>query len=116
MECDSKFDEPKKYAGMCTDPRNNQVGQVEQEHEHRLFNKVPPVNPELAKKLKEMAQVDPWGAYVAQCGTEAPAFDKNTPSNLKQLRWAIYKLVDRRLFGNTMKQEIEELFKEYTNS
>jgi hypothetical protein len=49
-----------------------------------------------------------------------PGFDKNTPGSLKQLRWAIYQMLDYPGLGLTaareLKQEVEELFKEYTNS
>ena len=52
--------------------------------------------------------------------TTKPEFDKNTPSSLKQLRWAIYEAVDHypskiKTMGS-LKMEIEALFKEYTNS
>lgn len=49
-------------------------------------------------------------------------FDRNTPESLKQLRWTIYELIEsfEGDYGKTvsvcLKQEVERLFKEYTNS
>jgi len=48
--------------------------------------------------------------------------DKNTPSSLKQLRWEIYDLIERyegdygRTISMTLRSEIEDLFKKYTDS
>ena len=51
-----------------------------------------------------------------------PAADKNTPENLKTLRWSIYELIDNyqadygKTIAGCLKQEVERLFREYTNS
>lgn len=49
-------------------------------------------------------------------------FDKNSPSSLKQLRWSIYELIEKyeadysKTISHLLKQGVEDLFKEYTNS
>jgi hypothetical protein len=54
--------------------------------------------------------------------TMAPAHDKNTPSALKTLRWSIYEVIERyeadygKTISGCLKQEVERLFQEYTNS
>jgi hypothetical protein len=48
-----------------------------------------------------------------------PSADKNTPTSLKQLRWAIYEAVDNhhaRTSSTDLNKKIEDLFKEYTDS
>ena len=59
--------------------------------------------------------------HVTYTGTDIPV-DKNTPESLKTLRWSIYEVIDRyegdlgKLIKYTLMQEVESLFKEYTNS
>lgn len=54
--------------------------------------------------------------------THPSGFDKNTPGSLKNLRWAIYEMIDSysgdicKLLRMTLQQRVEELFKEYTES
>ena len=54
--------------------------------------------------------------------TAPPAYDKNTPGALKTLRWAIYELIETyeadysKTISGILKQGVEDLFKEYTNS
>lgn len=83
---------------------------MDYKHEHRVYKEIPQVNPELKAELDKL--------HDAADGT-TQGFDKNTPSSLKQLRWAIYDVVDRchaRTSSTELNQKIEELFKEYTNS
>ena len=54
--------------------------------------------------------------------TAPSAYDKNTPESLKQLRWAIYEIIESydsnygKTISGCLRQEVERLFKEYTNS
>ena len=54
--------------------------------------------------------------------TQPSGFDKNTPGSLRNLRWAIYEMIDSysgdicKLLRMTLQQRVEELFKEYTES
>jgi hypothetical protein len=78
----------------------------------RRFQDIPKENPELKTELDKLYK-DADGASGA-----APAYDKNSPSSLKQLRWAIYEFIDSDRYNNglELKQEVERLFKDYTNS
>lgn len=76
------------------------------------------------KRLEILAEVDPFAAQraLAKEDIATTAFDKNTPSSLKQLRWAIYEVIDNyqgdygKTIAGCLKQEVERLFKEYTDS
>ena len=54
--------------------------------------------------------------------TQTAEFDKNNPGSLKQLRWAIYELIDKfdgdygKTVAGCLKMKVEELFQKYTNS
>ena len=78
----------------------------EPQYNNMIFEKIPSVDPELAKALQGLKET-------------SPATDKNTPESLKKLRWAIYEAVDnysRAIVMGPLKMQIEELFKKYTNS
>lgn len=77
--------------------------------------------------------VDNYFGGVTITGTDKPCtygsetatsqeFDKNSPSSLKNLRWSIYELIERyegdygKTISGVLRQGVETLFKEYTNS
>ena len=72
-----------------------------------MFGNIPPV----VTELRSLANV-----------TQPVGFDKNTPESLKTLRWSIYELIDRTILTNgkvvagCLKQGVEDLFKQFTNS
>ena len=69
-------------------------------------------DPESTKEIK----LENWNDTIQE------AADKNTPENLKTLRWAIYEAIERyngdlgKTICGCLKMEVEDLFKVYTNS
>ena len=96
--------------GNCLDPaayyepREDQPFQIGQTKDKR-FGPVPPADPELAQILDTI-----------------PTTDKNTKESLRALRWHIYEIIDDysgdigKAIRGCLKQEVEQLFKKYTNS
>lgn len=88
------------------------------------------VNPALKTLLEAEAKLSqqPTGLYgtTVKLTTDVQwnesQWDKNTPGSLKNLRWSIYELIERyegdygKTISHLLKQRVEELFKEYTNS
>lgn len=72
---------------------------------------------------KQVGQTKLPGPYRDDPDYIVGSFDKNTSGSLKQLRWAIYELIDENkgyipehVGRLTLKSLIEDLFKKYTDS
>jgi hypothetical protein len=80
---------------------------------NRIVDKTGIINPNLSEPLK---------APQPEQTSKTNDFDKNTPESLRNLRWEIYDLIERydgdygRTISSILRQEVERLFKEYTNS
>ncbi len=110
-------DREERRAG-CVDlgPRNRR-SEMRVTDSHRIVDKRMGPVPTANSDLKNLLAKD-W----LQEGTKAPAWDKNSPSALKTLRWSIYELIEKyegdygKTISGCLKQGVEELFQEYTHS
>lgn len=81
----------------------------------------PPADPELETMLRNYAKTTS-GQYTTFKETQPVKADKNTPESLRQLRWAIYEVIESyegdygKTISGCLKQEVERLFQEYTHS
>lgn len=94
---------------------------VKQPGRNLLGMSPPPVDLEL-QRLLDKAHQDWVVLPGTDCTETMPVADKNTPESLMQLRWAIYELIENydgdygKTISGCLRQGVEKLFKEYTNS